>query len=52
VPRENPEALSHAMLRIQEDRSLRSALETKVKRDAEKFSIKHHIDALFDIITV
>lgn len=49
VPRENPEILSIAMRRIQEDENLRNRLKIQVGLDAKKFSIKHHVDALLHI---
>lgn len=49
VPRENPEILSIAMRRIQEDENLRNGLKIQVGLDAKKFSIKHHVDALLHI---
>jgi glycosyltransferase involved in cell wall biosynthesis len=51
VPRENSQALTNAMRRIQDDTDLRKRLETNAKRDSEKFSITHHVDALLNIIT-
>ncbi|PIR44957.1 MAG: hypothetical protein COV10_01995 [Candidatus Vogelbacteria bacterium CG10_big_fil_rev_8_21_14_0_10_51_16] len=51
LPREDVDALAHAMMRIKNDANLRESLILESKRSAERFSISNHVEALARYIT-
>jgi len=49
VPMENPEMLAQAMFKMQDDKKLRVRLGNQALLEAQRFSIKHHVDTLINI---
>ena len=50
VPKENAEALAQAMIRVKNDKILRSNLAIEAKKSVERFSISNHVQAILGYI--